>query len=91
MIDLNTKITLAKKLEVSEISGEKVMIDFETGKYFMIKGTGNVIFDMITDGISVSDIITSLMAQYNIEEDVCIKDTLSFLNDLYDKQLIKIL
>ena len=91
LINLSTKIALAKQFEVNEIAGEKVMIDFESGKYFMIKGTGNVIFDMITDGITVSHIIESLMEKYDISEEICTKDTLSFLNDLYEKNIIKII
>ncbi len=91
MVNLSTKITLAKRFEVSEIAGEKVMIDFESGKYFMIKGTGNVIFDMLTEKITVSDIIEALMEKYEISETDCTKDTLAFLNDLYNKNIIKIL
>ena len=91
MVNLSTKITLAKRFEVSEIAGEKVMIDFESGKYFMIKGTGNVIFDMLTEKITVSDIIEALMEKYEISQADCTKDTLAFLNDLYNKNKIKIL
>ena len=34
-------ISMKKQLNVTDLSGEKVMIDFETGKYYMVKGTGN--------------------------------------------------
>lgn len=88
MLDINTKINLAKKFEVNEIAGDKVMIDFESGKYFMIKGTGNVIFDMISDGITVGEIINKLLDEYDIDKESCTKDTFSFLEDMKEKGII---
>ena len=46
-MNASEKIKLKKKLNVTDLSGEKVMIDFESGKYFMIKGSGNDIWDLI--------------------------------------------
>ena len=42
-------IELKKTLNVTDLAGEKVMVDFEQGKYFMIKGTGNDIWDMLQE------------------------------------------
>lgn len=35
----STKITLIKPMDVTDLAGDKVMIDFETGKYYMLKGS----------------------------------------------------
>ena len=43
------KLKLKRKLNVTDLAGEKVMIDFETGKYFLIKGVGNDIWDMLQE------------------------------------------
>ena len=51
-MEMNEVIKLKKAINVTDLSGEKVMIDFESGKYFMIKGSGNDIWDMIQDEIS---------------------------------------
>lgn len=75
-------ITIKKSLNVTDLSGEKVMVDFEQGKYFMIKGVGNDIWDMLEENITVEKIIASLMAEYDVTEDVCEQEVIKFLNSL---------
>lgn len=48
---MEKKVKILKRPEVSELAGEKVMIDFESGKYFMLKGSANEIWEMLKDGI----------------------------------------
>ena len=63
-MDKYTIIQLKKKLNVTDLSGEKVMVDFDSGKYFMIKGAGNDIWNLIQTEITVGDIIKRLMEDY---------------------------
>lgn len=81
-------IKVLKKLNVTDLSGEKVMVDFEQGKYFMIKGVGNDIWDMLADGITVEQIIKNLLAEYEVTEEVCEIEVLKFLNSLEDIGII---
>ncbi len=81
-------IKVLKKLNVTDLSGEKVMVDFEQGKYFMIKGVGNDIWDMLEDGITVEQIIKNLLAEYEVAEEVCEQEVLKFLNSLEDIGII---
>lgn len=81
-------IKVLKKLNVTDLSGEKVMVDFEQGKYFMIKGVGNDIWDMLTDGITVEQIIGNLLAEYEVSEEVCEQEVLKFLNSLEEIGII---
>ena len=81
-MDRNTAIKVLKKLNVTDLSGEKVMVDFEQGKYFLIKGVGNDIWDMLEDGITVGQIIGKLLEEYDVAEDVCEQEVVKFLNSL---------
>lgn len=78
----DTKIKMLKVLNVTDLSGEKVMIDFDSGKYFMIKGVGNDIWDMIQEEITVGEIIERLLQEYEVSEDECEQSVLEFLNNL---------
>ncbi len=82
-------IKVLKKLNVTDLSGEKVMVDFEQGKYFMIKGVGNDIWDMLEDGIPVEQIIHKLLEEYDVTEEVCEAETLKFLESLEQIGVIK--
>lgn len=90
MGEMEKRIKLLKKLDVTELDGEKVMVDFETGKYFMIKGVGNDIFDMLKDGIAVSDIIENLLKEYDVTRKVCCTEVLDFLKQMEDCKFIEL-
>ena len=66
-------IELKKTLNVTDLAGEKVMVDFEQGKYFMIKGTGNDIWDMLQENknITPGEIIDKLLAENEVSQEEC--------------------
>lgn len=81
-MDKNAFIKLKKKLNVTDLSGEKVMIDFETGKYFLIKGTGNDIWDMLQENITPSQIIEKLLQEYDVAPEECETTVIEFLDKM---------
>ena len=85
---MENKVKILKRPEVSELAGEKVMIDFESGKYFMLKGSANEIWEMLKDGISTKEIVTGLMEIYDVEESVCLKLVQEFLTTLKENGFI---
>ncbi len=85
-----SRVNLVKKLEVTDLDGEKVMIDFSSGKYFLLKGAANEIWDYIQSPIVVSDILHKLMGVYDVEEDTCRDSVFSFLNQLSNYEFITI-
>lgn len=87
-MDRNSKVKLIKSLNVTDLSGEKVMVDFESGKYFLIKGVGNDIWDLIQEEISVGDIIDKLLAEYDVSPEECEQAVLEFLNKLKELEFI---
>uniref|UniRef100_UPI004056E484 lasso peptide biosynthesis PqqD family chaperone n=1 Tax=Acetatifactor sp. TaxID=1872090 RepID=UPI004056E484 len=87
-MDRASTIKILKQLNVTDLSGEKVMVDFEQGKYFMIKGVGNDIWDMLEDGITVEQIIQKLLSEYDVTEEVCEQEVLKFLDSLKEIGII---
>ncbi len=87
---LNKTIKIEKNLDVTELDGEKVMIDFDSGKYFMIKGAGNDIWDMMKDDIKVEIIIDKLLQEYEVEKDVCQDSVITFINQMNDYGFISL-
>ena len=83
-------IELKKKLNVTDLAGEKVMVDFDQGKYFMIKGAGNDIWDMLQEGteITPSQIIDRLLEVYDVSPEECEKEVMDFLGKLQELGLI---
>ena len=85
-----TKVHLIKQLDVTDLSGEKVMIDFSTGKYFLLKGSANEIWDMITNDITVAEIRDSLMEIYDVDEDTCMTSIQNFLLQMQQNGFVEL-
>jgi len=86
----NFIVRILKKPDVTDLAGEKVMIDFDSGKYFMLTGSANDIWDMLADGKSSVGIISGLMDIYEVEEAVCRESVMSFLYKLSDIGFIRL-
>ena len=71
------------------------MIDFSTGKYFLLKGAANEIWDMLTkDGaekITVGTIKKNLLEIYDVDEETCLSSITSFLKQMKENEFIEIL
>ena len=76
------KVSILKKPDVTDLAGEKVMIDFESGKYFMLTGSANEIWDLLDDGAESESIVSALLDIYEVDADVCREGVLNFLNEL---------
>ena len=96
-----TKIRIKKKLNVTDLAGEKVMVDFEQGKYFCLKGVGNDIWDMLEDArdtletegtgrvVTVEAMLHKLMEEYEVTEETCEKEVLGFLDRMESAGLLE--
>lgn len=86
---ITSTIKMGPKPQVADLCGEKVMVDFNKGKYFMLKGVGNDIWDLLEDNIKVETITKKLLEEYDVDRETCENSTLKFLQDLEDLGFIK--
>ena len=78
----NYRVNMLKRPDVTDLAGEKVMIDFESGKYFMLTGSANDIWDMLDDGVEVENIVAALTEIYEVETGICRDCVRNFLVEL---------
>ena len=60
----------------------KKQIDFNTGNYYIIKGVGNIIWDMLYEDITANEIIEKLLSEYDVSREECEKSVIEFLDKL---------
>ena len=85
-----TKINLIKKIDVTDMAGDKVMIDFESGKYFLLRGTAVDIWDNIQNETTVGELVKTLLGIYEIDEETCLNGTEQFLSQLEEANFISL-
>lgn len=75
---------------VSDMDGEKVMLSIHNGKYYNLGEIGGEIWELIEKPISIQEVITTLLSQYDVTQEQCEEQVLSFLSLLKTEGLIEI-
>ncbi|MED3912181.1 lasso peptide biosynthesis PqqD family chaperone [Peribacillus simplex] len=88
VLSKNKLITQNQGNIVSDMDGELVMLSIEKGNYYNLGVLGGEIWSLIERPITISDLIDKLMSQYDVSQQECEEEVLSFLSDLYNEGLI---
>jgi hypothetical protein len=89
-VDLSSVVVQSKKVLASAIDGEVVMMSIEAGTYSALDAIGSVIWDILKEPRSVSDICEILMERYEVERDRCEEEVLAFLKGLASDETIEV-
>jgi hypothetical protein len=76
---------------VSDMDGEKVMLSIKNGKYYNLGKIGGDIWGLMREPIKLNQLITILISEYQVEKDDCEQQILSFIEQLYNEELIQII
>lgn len=75
----------------SEIDDEAIMMNINDNSYYTVDEIGNKIWQLLENETSCEKICNRLIQQYDVSEEQCQKDTLTFLNQLLEHNAIKII
>lgn len=87
-LSLNLMIVQEKGNIVSDMGGEKVMLSVHNGKYYNLGEIGGKIWDLLELPTPVSDLVTTLVSEYDIKRVQCEAQVLSFLESLLAEGII---
>jgi len=78
-----------KKVIQSKIGDEVVMLDMDSGFYFGLNSVASIIWGKLEKEMSIDEIISDLLNDYNIDKLTCEEETKDFLEQLLEKNIIK--
>ena len=90
MLSDNDVVRIAPDVLASEIDNEAVILGVTSGKYFGLDETGTEIWNNIQNPIRIRDLLVRLWELYEGDREKIKKETLSFLSELLDRNLIEI-
>lgn len=73
---------------VSDMDGEKVILNIKNGKYYNLGEIGGYIWELIEKPVSINDLVTIIVADYEVDSEECEEAILSFCSSLYSEGLI---
>lgn len=73
-----------------ELNGESVILSMETGMYHGVNSVGSYIWSLVQGPASLDDIISALVNEFEVDEEVCRQEVVAFLEKMKEKELIKV-
>jgi hypothetical protein len=87
-MDLNQKIARSDNFVFNEVDGELVMMNIETGAYASLNETGKSIWGFLDAPKSISEIVSSLIEEYEIDQATCEKEVLPFIQNMIKSEVL---
>ncbi|MEF3308989.1 lasso peptide biosynthesis PqqD family chaperone [Paenibacillus sp. GYB004] len=88
-LELDQVVMQSDGFLASNMNDEKVMMSVESGKYYNLGSIGGRIWELIESPTSVRQVVTSLREEYEIDQDACERQVLSFLQTMLAEKLIR--
>jgi len=89
-ITLDTIVKRNPEMISSDMDGETVMMSMENGEYYGLDPVGSRIWSILENEMKVEDIIMQLLDEFEVEKERCEKETLDFLNELHERNLLNL-
>jgi len=89
-IQASTVVQVAPNQTATEIEEEKIILDLRRGIYYGLNPVGAAIWDLMQDATTVSEIVDAIAAEYDVDREQCLNDTVRLVEDLHEKELVKV-
>lgn len=92
MKDLKNKTYKLKvKTAVSKIGESTILLNLHSGSYYELNEVAHLIVDKLDNFMSFKELKQIVVENFDIEEDECDKDVLSFLQNLIERDFLEVL
>ena len=87
----NKSFKLIIKTAVSKTDKSAILLNLNSGSYYELNDVAHLIVQNLNDFIGFNEIKQIIIENFDIEEDRCEKDILSFLQDLIERDFLEVL
>lgn len=89
-ISLITNITIPADILFHELSGEAVLLNLDSGKYYGLDEIGTRIWMLLSEYRNLNTVFQILLDEYNVEEDRLSVDLIKLVEDLVKNGLLQV-
>jgi hypothetical protein len=87
-VDLTTVVCASSNEVSSRVGDEAAILDLDAGVYYALDSVGARIFELLQQPARLGDVLSTLLGEYEIDEETLHHDLLAFVSDLQDKRLV---
>ena len=84
------RILLPKEVVWTKLGEEVAILNSETGTYFGLDPVGSRIWCLMADGAPIDDVVSTLLAEYSVDEQRARDDLRELINQLEARSLVRI-
>lgn len=74
----------------AEADGEVLMMNVESGHYYGLNAVASFIWQQLEKPLTIAELCAAIQAEFEIDEERCLADTLAFVNDMLEDGLARI-
>lgn len=84
----DTPLRVSNAAVATAIPGETVILDPTSGRYFGLDGVGARVWEMLQSPTSLSSVVATITAEYDVDTETCERDLRALLAELDAKGLV---
>jgi hypothetical protein len=77
-----------ERVAAKEVGGELVLLDLEEGSFFVARGSGPRVWDLVESGASMEEVVRAVAERYGMGEEEARADVEAFVADLVRRGLL---
>ncbi len=89
-LNLNSVVSRSPGQVSSDLDGEEVILNLESGVYYGLDAVGARIWSLIKQPCTVASICDVILAEYDVESERCRQDVLALLSQLAEAKLVEV-
>lgn len=89
-LTLTTIVSRTKDILFDSVGEEVVMMNMDKGMYYALDEIASEIWKLIAEPISIADLCTALLKEFDVSPEDCERDTLAYLEQLQERELLSI-
>lgn len=74
----------------TDMDGDTVMMSIERGDYYGIGGVGSRVWELLTQPVTVAQLVQTICAEFDVDEPTCQADMDKFVQALLQKGLVSL-
>ena len=87
-MDLDTRLTIPPQVMSRLVGDETVLLDLASGIYFGLDNVGKVIWESVSEGMTLAETADEIVARYDVDADQAHVDVLEFATTLLERGLL---
>ena len=89
-LNLESKVKRSSEPLQAGLDDEVVMMSVEKGSYYGLDPVGARIWELLESPKKVSEVVDELLKAYDVEQGVCERETIAFLESLIEEDLAEV-